>query len=472
MSYRNPGIVKTPVAGEGLGEAIAGAVDQIGGAMITRKKEIEAENRRIEERRAAEDAAELGRYNSWLKQTNEDRNEFYEANNETKTNLADMWEESITVEERMLTESEADGLTLDERKSYSRDIYKEQEKRQNLMRFIGDVGAAKSAATEWEGDINFTGDKGEAFYQWAKELKSEGSKNPWKLTPGENNTSILSNGVASHTFDNKDIATFKFGVNTPEIFKNSDKMISDLNNDLKKRAFDADTATPQVLGEIRAAASEAGKTVQSELSALSKVDQTAFLAALRNKMGFSDEDVDIYKEKIYSGDAKKVEEAFTAINLKVQQRVDLATAGQTGLTLNDKNEFVKEEIKLSSNPASGGTAEWTLNKEIEDLNYKTKNVDKTNYLEVLDIKIGERDIEGSKYNKVTEINDNKVSIYLIDPTQATDKFPSGKAQPGEVFDLTNKSDVMSYLKNKLQYSTGTYKDMSELADAIINVHTK
>jgi hypothetical protein len=482
MSYRNPGVIKTPVAGEGMGAAIANAAAEIGGAMIARKKEIEEENKRIEERKAQEDAAELARFNDFQEQSLEDKKAFVAANTETKTNYQNDYETSMGVEERLMTESEADGLTIEERKNYSAAIYKEKEKRQNMLQAIGDIGAAKSAAMDWEGDINFTSDKGEAFYQWSKDLKSDGSTNPWKLTPGENNTSTLSNGSASHTFDNKDIATFKFGVNTPEVFQNSDKMIADLNADLKKRAFDSDTATPQVLGEIRTTASQAGKTVQSELRALSGVDKTAFLAGLKNKMGFSDDDVSKYEEMIYSGDAEKLTEAFTAINLKVQQRVDLATAASTGLTLNDKNEFVKEERPIKfDNPASGGTKEWTLETEKKDLIKKTKLVNKDNYLEILNLKDGTIPVDKTKWDLKTTINGNNITISKVNPDdkvkQYSDKLDAdgkkvliGEA-PVEVqlstYNLAKKSDVMSFLRNQHKYAEGTYTQLSDLADAIV-----
>lgn len=38
MSYRNPQIIKQPVDGAGMGQAIAGAVSEIGEAFVTRKK--------------------------------------------------------------------------------------------------------------------------------------------------------------------------------------------------------------------------------------------------------------------------------------------------------------------------------------------------------------------------------------------------------------------------------------------------
>ena len=197
-------------------------------------------------------------------------------------------------------------------------------------------------------------------------------------------------------------------------------------------------------------------------------------------MGFSDDDVSKYEEMIYSGDAEKLTEAFTAINLKVQQRVDLATAASTGLTLNDKNEFVKEERPIEfDNPASGGTKEWTLETEKKDLIKKTKLVNKDNYLEILNLKNGIVEQDKTKWDLKTTINGKNVTISKVDPNDKVDQFSTdadgkktliGEA-PVEVqlskYDLTNKSDVMSFLRNQHKYSTGTYTQLSELANAIV-----
>ena len=470
MSYRNPGIIKTPVAGEGMTEAIAGAVGQIGGAVLARKAAIEEENRRIQERKDRADAAELDRYNKSLEKSLEDTKEFEKANSESKTDFSNLWGQSTETEFRLLKESEADNLTLDEKKAYSKAIYEEKLKRSQILQTIGDIGATRTAAIDWEGDINFTSDKGEAFYEWSKEMKGAGSK-PWKLTPGENNTSILSNGSSSYTFDNKEIATFKFGVNTPEIFKASDKMITDFNADLKKRAFDSDTATPQVLGEIRVAASQAGKTVQAEIKALSGVDKTAFKAALEKKLGLSDEDITKYESMVYSGDASKVSEAFNAINLKVQQRVDLDMASQTGLTLNENNEFVKEEKPIDLSSGFNGAAAFTLEQQLKDLRVKTKSVtSKEGVREVLGISDNAIDVPDSKWDLKTVLNDNILTISKVDPSQARENADGQTVGYETVelgtYDLTRKSDVMSYLRNQLKYSAGTAKALSDLADAI------
>ena len=137
------------------------------------------------------------------------------------------------------------------------------------------------------------------------------------------------------------------------------------------------------------------------------------------------------------------------------------------------------ESDLSSNPASGGTKEWTLATEKADLIKKTKLVDKDNYLEILNLKDGTIPVDKTKWDLKTTINGNNITISKVNPDDKVKQYSTdanGKKEligeaPVEVqlstYDLTNKSDVMSFLRNQHKYSTGTYTQLSNLADAIV-----
>jgi len=143
---------------------------------------------------------------------------------------------------------------------------------------------------------------------------------------------------------------------------------------------------------------------------------------------------------------------------------------------NDNGEFevMKQETEFS-NPASGGTKEWTLETEKKDLIYKKGIVNKDNYLQILNIKAGTVEQDNTKWDLKTTINGSNVIISKVDPNDEVKKFDKEgnliSESPVEVqlstYDLKNKSDVMSFLRNQHKYSTGTYTELSELADAIV-----
>jgi hypothetical protein len=135
----------------------------------------------------------------------------------------------------------------------------------------------------------------------------------------------------------------------------------------------------------------------------------------------------------------------------------------------------EKEVKFG-NPASGGTAEWSMENEKKDLIYKASIVDEGNYLEILNIKDGIEINEQpkTKWDLKTTFKNGIVTLSKLDPNDKVakkdDKGNIIGEGPVEVqlasYNLKNKADVMSFLRNEHKYSTGTYKELSELADAI------
>ena len=98
MSYRNPQIIKNTVDGAGMGQAIAGALSDVGDAIVTRTKELEAEDLRIAERKALEDAQEFERYKLSLEAGYEEEAAYDKNNSGFQEISKDKWTTSLNAQ--------------------------------------------------------------------------------------------------------------------------------------------------------------------------------------------------------------------------------------------------------------------------------------------------------------------------------------------------------------------------------------
>lgn len=264
---------------------------------------------------------------------------------------------------------------------------------------------------------------------------------------------------------------------TPNLYEGVDDQAKEINAARNKREKGMREFTDNDLSGITEAVNVNIDKAAANFDSYLKMDPMKAKAVLANTIypEKDNKEIDRLMNDLQSGGTKGAL-AQVAVKEELKKDIEYKWGMNTGVFRNAEGNFEvmkpEEESGLSSNPARGGTKEWTLNKEIEDLRYKRDNVDETNYLEIMDIKPGSRKIEKSKYSKITEVNGNIVKIYTADPSDATDAFPNGRPIKGEEFNLAVKSDVMSYLKNQLKYSTGTYKELSKLADAIVAVNKK
>jgi hypothetical protein len=271
--------------------------------------------------------------------------------------------------------------------------------------------------------------------------------------------------------------SFKAFALTPDLYDGVDAQSKEINAARNKREKGMQEFTPNDLSGIKEAVDVNVSKAKANFGSYLEMDPIKARAVLTNSIfpEKTKEQIDTLMNDLTSGDATKdgdgkYDKALDEVNAEMAKDIEYKWGMNTGVFRNGKGEFevMKPEEKVKySNPASGGTKEWTLKTEIDDLKYKAGVVDKDNFLEILNIKAASRDIEGSKYDMVTEINGNIVNMYKIDPGNTSIDFPNGKPQQGETFDLTKKSDVMSYLKNNLKYSTGTYAALSTLADNIV-----
>ena len=93
-------------------------------------------------------------------------------------------------------------------------------------------------------------------------------------------------------------------------------------------------------------------------------------------------------------------------------------------------------------------------------------------------------MDNTKWDLKTTINGNNITISKVNPDDKINQYSTDangkKVLIGEVpvevqlstYNLAKKSDVMSFLRNQHKYSTGTYTELSELADAIVAATTK
>tara|TARA_R100000951_G_scaffold16007_2_gene12593 strand:- start:1373 stop:2824 length:1452 start_codon:yes stop_codon:yes gene_type:complete len=483
MSYQNPLIIQNNPGGN-IGEAANKAATSIQDAILFNMEKQEKKQEEIAKKQAIDDANAIA------------------AAKESSTEEADA-RKALAANEYSVGGMDAFNLSSGEKFKYNQivanvnatreDRLAAQEKinaentfQQNQIGALAYFSEDKTelATLRAEGNVYFD-DKGlqgayVRFLDGNPNVKLSGKRvgNNWV------NTLIEDGATYELPTDKIKDGSFKAFALTPDLYKGIDDQAKEINAARNKREKGMQEFTPNDLAGITEAVNVNIDKAKANFTSYLEADPIKARAVLSNSIFPGDtKKINDLMNDLQSGDASgdpdnpgRYDEALAEVNAEMTKDIEYKWGMNTGVFRNDKNEFEvikpKEESDLSSNPASGGTAEWTLNQEIADLNYKTKNVDKTNYFEVLDLKIGERDIEGSKYNKVTEIKNNIVKIYLVDPSNTSENFPNGKPQPGEEFNLTNKSHVMSYLKNKLKYSTGTYKDMSELAQAIIDVNTK
>jgi hypothetical protein len=274
--------------------------------------------------------------------------------------------------------------------------------------------------------------------------------------------------------------SFKAFALTPDLYDGVDAQSKEINAARNKREKGMQEFTPNDLSGITEAVNVNVEKAKANFGSYLEVDPIKARAVLTNSIfpEKTKEEIDTLMNNLTSGDATgdpekpgKYDDAIKEVNTEMTKDIEYKWGMNTGVFRNGEGKFEvmkpEEEVKFS-NPASGGTKEWTLKTEIDDLKYKAGVVNKDNFLEVLNIKEAKgRFIKGTKYDMVTEINGSIVKMYKIDPGNTSSNFPDGKPQQGETFDLKKKSDVMSYLKNNLKYSTGTYAALSKLADKIV-----
>lgn len=476
MSYQNPLIIQNNPGGN-IGEAANKAATSIQDAILFNMAKQEKKQEEIAKKQAIDDANAIAAAKESSTEEADARKTL--AANEYSAGGMDAFNQSSTLKFDANQIVSNVNATREDRLAAQEKINAENTFQQNQVGALAYFSEDKTelATLREKGNVYFD-DKGLAgayvrFLDGNPNVKLSGKRvgDDWVNT-------LTEDGVTYElpTDKIKD-GSFKAFALTPDLYDGVDAQAKEINAARNKREKGMQEFTPNDLSGITEAVNVNIDKAKANFSSYLEVDPIKARAVLSNSI-FPGETKKIndLMDALQSGDANKngdgrYDKAIAEVNAEMTKDIEYKWGMSTGVFRNDKGEFEvmkpEEESDLSNNPARGGTAEWTLNKEIEDLNYKTKNVNENNYLEVLDIKMGERDIPGSKYNKVTEVNGSKVKIYLIDPTNTSTDFPAGKPQPGEEFNLSKKSDVMSYLKNTLQYSTGTYKDISELADAIV-----
>lgn len=271
---------------------------------------------------------------------------------------------------------------------------------------------------------------------------------------------------------------------TPDLYEGVDDQAKEINAARSKREKGMQEFTPNDLSGITEAVNVNIDKAAANFDSYLKMDPMKAKAVLANSVypELSEADIDKKMEVLQAGGLKGAA-AQIEVREEMKKDIEYKWGMNTGVFRNAEGNFEvmkpEEKSDLSRNPARGGTAEWTLNQEIADLKYKAANVNKTNYLEVLDIKNGVEEVEDTKWDLKTTINNNTVTISKLDPSDMVTK--TIKNEDGDVIDeqenprevklstynLTNKSDVMSYLRNQNKYSTGTYAELSKLADKIV-----
>ena len=264
---------------------------------------------------------------------------------------------------------------------------------------------------------------------------------------------------------------------TPDLYDGVDAQAKEINAARNKREKGMREFTPNDLSGITEAVNVNIDKAAANFDSYLKMDPIKARAVLSNSVypEKTKKDIDLLMDDLQAGGIKGAT-AQIKVREELKKDIEYKWGMNTGVFRNDNGEFevMKQETEFS-NPASGGTAEWTLETEIEDLTKKAKLVNKNNYLQILNIKAGTVEQDNTKWDLKTAINGSTVTISKVDPNDKVKKYDEKGKLIGEfpvevqlsTYDLTNKSDVMSFLRNQHKYSTGTYTELSELADAIV-----
>ena len=464
MSYRNPQIIKQPVDGAGMSQAIIGAVSEIGEAFVTRKEDIAAEDLRIAERKALEEAQELKRYDLSLQAGAAEEKKYDEANEGFRDYTKGLWGSSLQTQYDLEKQLEADGATLEDKKRITEQIYKEKKKRQSMVAVVGGIGAAKEEVQKMGEDINFSSDAGKAFYEWSKE------QGGWKLDNTKDGFVIVTNGKESYEVPNESFekGTFKIGSPTPDIMSGNKVAIKTLNDEAKARAFGDDTANPQFLSDTAALAGTLTNKTMASVMSYAKTDKAAFEGILAKRLGLSDEDIKSVNNNLYSGDAVKVGMANAIIRNNIANRVSREVTNKTGLVRNKDGTFTPPAEKTKGGFQNSKT--WTKGQWSSDLRTKTSEINSSeDVFTQLGIIPGTVNADGPGSLKTTISGDKnqKITLSRVNPKQ-TDV--DGKPKPmgaGVTYDFSKKSNVMAYLKNTQSYPAGLQAEIAALADQIV-----
>jgi hypothetical protein len=285
--------------------------------------------------------------------------------------------------------------------------------------------------------------------------------------------------------------SFKAFALTPDLYDGVDAQSKEINAARNKREKGMQEFTPNDLSGIKEAVNVNVEKAKANFGSYLEMDPIKARAVLTNSIfpEKTKEQIDTLMNNLTSGDATgdpenpgKYDKALDEVNAEMTKDIEYKWGMNTGVFRNGKGEFEvmkpEEEVKYS-NPASGGTKEWTLETEKKDLIKKTKLVNKNNYLEILNLKNGIVEQDKTKWDLKTTINGKNVTISKVDPNDKVDQFSidaDGKKTligeaPVEVqlstYNLAKKSDVMSFLRNQHKYAEGTYTQLSDLADAIV-----
>ncbi len=464
MSYRNPQIIKNTVDGAGMGQAIAGALSDVGDAIVTRKKELEAEDLRIAERKALEDAQELDRYNKSL-EAGAAEEAAYDKNNLGFQQISkDQWRSSLNAQYDLEKQLNADGATLEDKKRITEQIYKEKQKRQTMISVIGGIGAAREDVLKLGEDINFPSPASKAFYEWSKE------QGGWKLDNTKEGFITVTNGKESYEVPNESFAkgTFKIGSPTPDIMAGAKEGAAALNDQAKSRAFGDDSANPQFLADTAALASTLTNKAIANIMSYAKTDKAAFEGILAKRLGLTDDQIKSVNKGLYSGNATSVGIVTAALRNNVASRVTREITNKTGLIRNENGTFSPPAEKAEKGFKNSKT--WTKGQWSIDLRTKTSEINNAeDVFTQLGIIPGTVNADGPGSLKTTISGDKnqKVTLSRVNPKQ-TDVNGVAKPMGASVtYDFSKKSNVMAYLKNTQSYPAGLQAEIAALADQIV-----
>jgi len=273
---------------------------------------------------------------------------------------------------------------------------------------------------------------------------------------------------------------------TPDLYDGVDAQAKEINAARNKREKGMREFTPNDLSGITEAVNVNIDKAAANFDSYLKMDPIKARAVLSNSVypEKTKKDIDLLMDDLQAGGIKGAT-AQIKVREELKKDIEYKWGMNTGVFRNDNGEFevIKQETEFS-NPASGGTKEWTLETEKKDLIKKTKLVNKDNYLEILNLKDGTIPVDNTKWDLKTTINGNNITISKVNPDDKINQYSTDangkKVLIGEVpvevqlstYNLAKKSDVMSFLRNQHKYSTGTYTELSELADAIVAATTK